>query len=204
MKHWYLLIGLLYYATADAQVVKKDTIPEAEVLRVVKDTLRPVVEEVLRPDGLAALENASDSIPATIKRDPGLPVPKKSALYSLLLPGAGQIYNRDYWKLPFVYAGLGGAVYMIRWNSLRYNDFLGPYLSSYDPVTKQTLSSSERIPVFIRDDNETRELTVDQIKRGKTFYRRYKGYGFIVFGLVYALAAVEANVAAHLRISMPT
>lgn len=164
---------------------------------MVKDTLRPVLKEVLRPDGLAELEKSADSIPVTIKTGPFKPVPKKSAIYSLLLPGMGQIYNRDYWKLPFVYAGLGGAVYMVYWNSIRYNDFLKPYLSSYNPKTGVT--STERIPVYIRGDDEFRELTIDQIKRGKTFYRRYKGYGFIVFGLTYALAAVEANVAAHLK-----
>lgn len=62
-------------------------------------------------------------------------VPRKATIYSLVLPSAGQIYNRDYWKLPLVYGALGAAVYTIRWNSLRYNDFLVPYLSSVDPVT---------------------------------------------------------------------
>ncbi len=197
MKNWYLLIGLLFCSGAHAQVIKQDSIPEAEVLKVVKDTLRPVLKEVLRPDVLAELEESTDSIPVTIKTGPYQPVPKKSAIYSLLLPGMGQIYNRDYWKLPFVYAGLGGAVYMISWNSVRYQDFLKPYLSSYNKVTGVT--TKERIPVYIRGEDEFRELTVDQIKRGKTFYRRFKGYGFVVLGLTYALAAVEANVAAHLK-----
>lgn len=37
--------------------------------------------------------------------------PGKAALYSLILPGAGQAYNKKYWKIPFVYGALGGAGY---------------------------------------------------------------------------------------------
>lgn len=188
---------LLLSFGANAQVTRPDSLPEAKVIKQVSDTLRPVLKEVVRPDELAKLENAEDSIPVTIITKPGGPIPKKSAIYSLILPSLGQIYNRDYWKLPFVYAGLGAAVYTIHWNTLRYNDYLKPYLSSVDPVTGASLG--DKFPVYIRGRDETLELTVDQIKRGKTYYRRYRGYGFVILGLVYALTAVEANVAAHLK-----
>ncbi len=192
-----MIVLLLVSFGSKAQVTSPDSLPKAEVVKAVKDTLLPVLEEVVRPDELAELENARDSIPVTIITKPGGPIPKKSAIYSLILPSLGQIYNRDYWKLPFVYAGLGAAVYTIHWNTLRYNDYLKPYLSSVDPVTGVSLG--DKFPVYIRARDETLDLTVDQIKRGKTFYRRYREYGFVILGLVYALTAVEANVAAHLK-----
>ena len=37
--------------------------------------------------------------------------PGKALTYSLLLPGAGQVYNKRIWKVPFVYAALGGSIY---------------------------------------------------------------------------------------------
>ena len=188
---------LLLSFGANAQVTRPDTLPEARIVKQVADTLRPVLKEVVRPDELAKLENAEDSIPVTIITKSGGPIPKKSAIYSLILPSLGQIYNRDYWKLPFVYAGLGAAVYTIHWNNLRYHDYLKPYLSSVNPTTGKP--TGDKFPVYIRARDETLELTVDQIKRGKTFYRRYKGYGFVILGLTYALTAVEANVAAHLK-----
>ena len=180
---------------AEAQTVPSNPLPTTVVPAVVEDTLRPVIKEVLRPETLATLEK--DTIPATIKTGPNLPIPKKSAIYSLILPSAGQIYNRDYWKLPFVYAGFGGAGYMIYWNTLRYHDFLTPYLSSVD-ANGQSLNK-ETYEVYIRTDKEYRSLSLDQIKRGKTFYRRYREYGFVILAVVYALTAVEANVAAHLK-----
>ncbi len=178
-----------------AQTVPSERLPTIGVPMAVQDTVRPLIKGVLRPETLAILEK--DTIPATIKTGPHLPVPKKSAIYSLILPSAGQIYNRDYWKLPFVYAGFGGAGYMIYWNTLRYNDFLKPYLSSVDANGNSL--NKETYEVYIRTDKEFRSLSLDQIKRGKTFYRRYREYGFVILAVVYALTAVEANVAAHLK-----
>jgi hypothetical protein len=187
---------MLLYLQVGAQSVPSEQLPKTVIPAVVQDTLRPVIKEVLRPGYLATLEQ-QDTIPTPTKAGPGLPVPKKSAIFSLILPSAGQIYNRDYWKLPLVYAGFGGAGYMIYWNTVRYNDFLKPYLSSVDangnPLNKETYE------VYIRSDKEIRSLSLDQIKRGKTFYRRYREYGFVVLAVVYALTAVEANVAAHLK-----
>lgn len=182
---------------AQAQVAEPNRLPQTRVIKEVGDTLRTVVKDVLRPDELAELENAEDSIPVTIITKPGGPIPRKSAIYSLVLPSLGQIYNRDYWKLPLVYGGLGAAVYTIHWNTLRYNDYLEPYLSTVNLATGRP--TGDKFPVYIRSRDETLELTVDQIKRGKTFYRRYREYGFVILGLVYALTAVEANVAAHLK-----
>ncbi|MPR36877.1 hypothetical protein GBK04_26980 [Cytophagaceae bacterium SJW1-29] len=106
MKKGLWIVMVLLCFRAGAQTVPSEQLPKTVVPAVVKDTVRPVIKEVLRPDNLAALEQ--DTIPATIRTGARMPVPKKSAIFSLILPSAGQIYNRDYWKLPFVYAGFGG------------------------------------------------------------------------------------------------
>src|SRR4051812_15988422 len=59
-----------------------------------------------------------------------LPDPKK-AVRVALIPGGGQLYNRDYWKLPIVYLSVGGGVFTYYLNTLKYHDFLRAYKSFY-------------------------------------------------------------------------
>ena len=48
------------------------------------------------------------------------PEAKRAMWLALVLPGAGQIYNRKYWKLPIIYGGFVGCAYAITWNNQMY------------------------------------------------------------------------------------
>ena len=50
------------------------------------------------------------------------PDPIRAMWLALVLPGAGQFYNRKYWKLPIVYGGFLGCVYALTWNSQMLSD----------------------------------------------------------------------------------
>ena len=52
-----------------------------------------------------------------------VPKPTKALWLSLVLPGAGQIYNRKYWKLPIIYGGFLGCAYALTWNQMMYRDY---------------------------------------------------------------------------------
>ena len=52
---------------------------------------------------------ADSSQAALAQKQPFQPNPKKAGLYSAILPGMGQLYNRQYWKLPVIYAGIAVA-----------------------------------------------------------------------------------------------
>lgn len=58
--------------------------------------------------------------------------PGRALTYSLLLPGAGQIYNRKYWKLPLVYSALGFPIYLISFNKSEYDRFDKAYRMRID------------------------------------------------------------------------
>lgn len=60
------------------------------------------------------------------------PNPKRAMWLAIVLPGAGQIYNRKYWKLPIVYGGFVGCIYAMRWNNQMYTDYSQAYLDLMD------------------------------------------------------------------------
>ncbi|MFC2112381.1 DUF5683 domain-containing protein [Bacteroidota bacterium] len=107
--------------------------------------------------------------------------PKKAAMYSAVLPGMGQAYNRKYWKLPIVYGGLGGLAYGAIWNSRQYTYFFDLYKymteNGYDEYEGRTL----------------REVTWY-----KDSHLRYKNLLIILTVGFYAIQIVDAAVDAHL------
>jgi Family of unknown function (DUF5683) len=157
-----------------------------------------VAIDTLRPDSLKKIQALKDTLSKVITPAPKAKhSPRKAAMYSLMVPSLGQAYNKHYWKMPFVYAGFGTVIYFIRYFNIRYNDYLTPYVASFNPTTGAALRSEA--PVYIRGQQLTRTLTIDQITKGKDFYRRYRDLNIIMLTAVWALNVVEANVAAHLK-----
>lgn len=124
------------------------------------------------------------------------PDPKKATMLSAAFPGAGQIYNGQWWKAPFIYAGLGTLGYFISWNNTLYIRYRNAFLdfTDDDPTTNRYL---EVIPdgYEITDDSWF-ETTVNNRKEG---YRRDRDFLIICTVGVYVLNILEANVAAHLH-----
>lgn len=108
--------------------------------------------------------------------------PKKATLYSTFLPGLGQAYNKKYWKIPIVYAGLGTTVYFIFWNSDQYNEFS----TAFD----------------IRDAGGTDKYfgiyTTEQLIILQNTYRNQRDLSILLTVLVYGLNVLDANIDAHL------
>lgn len=113
---------------------------------------------------------------------PVWPQPKKAVYYSLLLPGAGQIYNKSYWKTPIVYLALGTCVYFVVVN---HHDYM-TYKTAYSNKARN------------RTDNYSR-YTAPQLLAFRDFYRRNRDFSIILLGLGYALTAIEAYTDAHLK-----
>ena len=63
------------------------------------------------------------------------PNPKRAMWLAIVLPGAGQIYNRKYWKVPIVYGGFVGCAYAMRWNNQMFRDYSQAYMDIMDDDT---------------------------------------------------------------------
>ena len=124
------------------------------------------------------------------------PNPQRAMWLAMVLPGAGQIYNRKYWKLPIFYGGMMGCIYAMNWNNMMYKDYSQAYLDIMDddPNTK---SYENMLP--LNYSIEGREDQYKEIfKNKKNYYRKYRDMSIFAMIAVYLLSVVDAYVDAEL------
>lgn len=110
--------------------------------------------------------------------------PHKAALLSAVLPGAGQIYNKKYWKVPIVWAGIGFFVYQWMNENSKYQHAKEVYLQLLDTnvTVKPTLNGTSNIEI---------------VQSTKNIYRSQRDL-YLIIGLVfYSFNIVDAAVDAH-------
>lgn len=125
-----------------------------------------------------------------------IPDPKRALWLSLVLPGAGQIYNRKYWKLPIIYGGFIGCTYALLWNQQMYKDYSQAYIDIMDD-DPNTASYKNILPLGY--DITGREDQFKQIfKHKKDFYRKNRDLSVFAFFGVYLLSVIDSYVDAQL------
>lgn len=112
--------------------------------------------------------------------------PRKASIMSAILPGLGQIYNRKYWKVPIIYAGIGASAYYYYINN-------GPY-NNYRRALREADASANGTAVVDGRSYSTADLITI-----KTDYRKQRDLGAIGIAVFYLLNIVDANVDAHLK-----
>ncbi len=161
---------------AQTAVFQRDTIPLDSILTV-RDTLSPT----LANEDSAKVKKRS-FLYRLFKED--YPNPKKAMYLSLAFPGGGQIYNKRWWKLPFVWGGYVGLVYAVDFNTRNYKLFKSAYLAELN---------GEPHPF-----SGTR-LKANDLKRLRDQYDKNKQLSYIGFFALHLVAGAEAFVDCHLK-----
>ena len=110
---------------------------------------------------------------------------KRATIYSAIIPGTGQAYNKKYWKIPIVYAGIGTISYFIVSNHKHYVEAR----EAYDYVSNEYEYPIDNELVDKYDEADLLEI--------RDYYRRNVELSWIVMGLWYILNIIDANVDAH-------
>ncbi len=113
------------------------------------------------------------------------PNPKRAGLYSAIVPGLGQFYNRQYWKVPVIYAGLAVAGYYFADNLKNYQDYRKAYIG--------------RINNPYPTDKYVGIYTIDQLQQLQNDYNRYLNLTVLATSVGYMLQVMEAITGAHLK-----
>jgi len=114
--------------------------------------------------------------------------PSKAAFFSAILPGAGQAYNKKYWKIPIVLGAIGTGVYFYVRNDKQFDRYRDAYKRRLAGFKDDEFSDASGNPL----------ISDDGLIRAQQQFRRNKEVSLLVTIGLYALNIVDANVDAHL------
>jgi hypothetical protein len=177
----FFFAGIFFTLQVSAQ--QKDTIPAKQL----SDSTLEKNDSIY--SGKKMSQAARDSIEKRLRDNP-----RRATIYSAILPGAGQVYNKKYWKVPLVYAALGIPAYLFFYNKNWYqkcqyalvvtiNGSTGDSLAKVDPILKPFVAAGD----------------VNDLITNRDSFRKYQDYSVLYFLLFYALNIVDATVDAHLK-----
>lgn len=123
---------------------------------------------------------------------------KRATTLATICPGAGQIYNKSYWKLPFVIGGLASTIYIIDWNNRGYKRFKKAYelRSAYDMALQDPNVIDK--PTSSKDEFRG-AYSAEFLKNLKDNYRRNRDLSIIITAGLYVLQIIDAHVDAHMK-----
>lgn len=139
----------------------------------------PTYAQTVNEDVKFTVENSKEDKPL----DPV--APSRAAFYASVIPGVGQIYNKKYWKVPLVYAGIGIPAYFWADNQRQYTRYRDEYKKRLQGINDPS------DPTFGGLDN-------DRILEAQKFYRRNRDLSVVITVGFYVLSIIDANVDAHL------
>lgn len=112
-----------------------------------------------------------------VKNQPG-----KATIYSILLPGLGQAYNGEYWKIPIYWGMLVGSYHFYATNSKNYKRYKRIHNEASNP-----------------DGNYTGQIPAERALYFRNVFRRYRDYSVVAIVGSYLLQIIDANVFAYMQ-----
>ncbi|MFT3747848.1 MAG: DUF5683 domain-containing protein [Agriterribacter sp.] len=196
MRSYYFLLSCFFFLTTGRVNAQLDSLP------VSRDTLPKVTADTLHKDSVIvthAPSIKSDSL-AKLKIDTAKKVSpaRRAAILSAILPGAGQAYNKKYWKMPIVYGALAIPVYTftdnLKWfNRTRfaYNTLFKMMHAPYDSSGYKDVYPQLKPFVDARDQAG--------LKNYRNEFRKNVDYSVLAFIALWGLQVMDAAVDGHLR-----
>jgi hypothetical protein len=177
----FFFAGFLFALQANAQ--QKDSAKAKQL----SDSVLEKNDKIYSGDGMS--QAAKDSIEKKRKQSY-----HRATIYSAILPGAGQVYNKKYWKVPIVYAAIGIPAYAFFFNKSWYNkcQYALVVTINNSPQDSVDAVAPELLP-FVKAGDTNDLITY------RDSYRKNQDYSVLFFLLFYGLNIVDATVDAHLK-----
>ena len=117
----------------------------------------------------------------------------RATTLSTIFPGAGQVYNKSYWRVPIIIGGMASTIYTIDWNNRGYQRFITAYSLKVDYE-----KNPEKYPNGAADEFHG-AYSSTFLKNLKNSYRRNRDMCILLTAGVYLLQIMDAHVDSHLQ-----
>jgi hypothetical protein len=149
------------------------------------DSLSNNSDTVLAPASLPAVSEAKANIVADTTP---FVTPKKTALFSAVVPGLGQFHNKHYWKIPVIYGLIGVSIY-----------FLNDNIKNYNALRREIAGRASLDPNFKPNPDYQVYNEPQTLKDLQDYYRRNLDLTALLTAVGYTLQVIDAVVFAHLK-----
>ena len=118
--------------------------------------------------------------------------PKKATNRSAILPGLGQAYNKQYWKIPLVYGVLSVPVVTYVYN----NDLYAKTKFAYEARIQEANGDNTNV---IKIDPTLKNLSAGSLQSYRNIFRKNRDLSIMWFILAWGINVVDASVSGHLK-----
>lgn len=174
MKKLFTFLLLLSFCFAFSQINPNDTI---RVENLPKDSI-PAAKPLSEAQVVEDIDQ--QNAPAKVTKLS----PAKAGLYSAVLPGLGQFYNKKYWKIPLVWGAVGTGIGYALWNDKQYKRYRNAFVSELNGLPHE-FSNINGVDKTVLGNAQDRS-------------KRQRDYAIGISALIYILNIVDAVVDAHL------
>lgn len=165
------------------------------------------------PSIVSAKKNKKTKKSVVIKDTTKIHSPRRALIYSAVLPGLGQAYNKKYWKVPLVYAAIGSSLSVALWNNKYYKKYRDGYIDWVSYLEFKNQEPNSKLPID-RPKNERYRILLDRnfdrftttqdnlfhdiLKDRRDNFKRDRDLWYIITTGFYILNIIDAVVDAHL------
>ncbi len=181
MRSYLTFISLLFFLFLTTDVWAQDGKAELSHSRIL-----PSQNDSLKTKPADTIQVKKDSVP---KHNPRIATRR-----SAIIPGWGQAYNKDYWKIPIVYGILAIPAGFYFYN----NSYYKKTKFAYEARFKASNNPADTADIALIDP-EISNLSIISLQNYRNSFRRDRDYSILWFLVAWGLQVADATVFAHLK-----
>lgn len=157
------------FAQTNQDTIRVSNVPKENISEIKPKSENQILENIRQENGPAKVLKLN---------------PMKAGLYSAVLPGLGQFYNKKYWKIPLVWGAVGTGVGIALWNQRNYTRYRNAFIAELNGLPNEF--------------SGIKGVDKNVLGNAQDSSKRQRDYAIGITALIYILNIMDAVVDAHL------